>query len=388
MSRTARGTRVNTGQVISGAGHLGLIAFALFGGAFQSEPLPFEVTEVTAISSEDFAALTQGEVSPEAVANVDTPEPPQEGEAPALSSETDAAPERSEPEVTETPPPDDVPEPVEPAPVPQADVSDEPPVMQPPQEDTALLLPEDSPRPQARPAPRVAPDPVAPPEPDVQVDEVERQEVAPSEEPADVVEEESEATAPEEATTEIVTEAEENDVASAAPTQSVRPRSRPSRPEPTETESAETETATAPSEEPEAPETDNSAVNDALAEALGQSGTSSNEAPQGPPLTAGEKDALRVAVQNCWNVGSLSSEALRTTVVVGVEMSEDARPVVSSIEMLSASGGGGDAAKQAFEAARRAIIRCGSGGFDLPVEKYDHWRDIEMTFNPERMRIK
>jgi hypothetical protein len=24
----------------------------------------------------------------------------------------------------------------------------------------------------------------------------------------------------------------------------------------------------------------------------------------------------------------------------------------------------------------------------LPVEKYDHWRDIEMTFNPERMRIK
>jgi hypothetical protein len=56
--------------------------------------------------------------------------------------------------------------------------------------------------------------------------------------------------------------------------------------------------------------------------------------------------------------------------------------------MLSASGGGDAAAKQAFEAARRAIIRCGNDGFDLPVEKYDHWRDIEMTFNPEKMRIK
>ena len=256
--------------------------------------------------------------------------------------------------------------------------------MQPPQEDTALLVPEESPRPQVRPAPRVAPEPVAPPEPDVEVDEVERQEVAPSEEPANVVEDESEATAPEEATTEIVTEAEENDVMNAAPAQSIRPRSRPA---PAETET-ETETASAPSDAPEAPETDNSAVNDALAEALGQSGTSSNDTPQGPPLTAGEKDALRVAVQNCWNVGSLSSEALRTTVVVGVEMSEDAKPVVSSIQMLSASGGSGDAAKQAFEAARRAIIRCGSGGFDLPVEKYDRWRDIEMTFNPERMRIK
>ena len=43
---------------------------------------------------------------------------------------------------------------------------------------------------------------------------------------------------------------------------------------------------------------------------------------------------------------------------------------------------------QAYEAARRAIIRCGAKGFDLPREKYDHWRDIKMTFNPEKMRIK
>jgi hypothetical protein len=28
-------------------------------------------------------------------------------------------------------------------------------------------------------------------------------------------------------------------------------------------------------------------------------------------MTDGEKDALRVAVQQCWNVGSLSTDALR-----------------------------------------------------------------------------
>ena len=73
-----------------------------------------------------------------------------------------------------------------------------------------------------------------------------------------------------------------------------------------------------------------------------------------PPMTQGERDALRVAVQQCWNVGSLSSEALRTTVVVSVEMSQDGRPDSGSIRMVSSSGGG-EAAKQAFEAARRAI---------------------------------
>jgi len=126
---------------------------------------------------------------------------------------------------------------------------------------------------------------------------------------------------------------------------------------------------------------------DALAAALG-GGQESRDRPSGPPLTSGEKDALRVAVQQCWNVGSLSSDALRTTVVVAVSMGEDGKPNNGSIRMLSASGGGDSAAKQAFEAARRAIIRCGSRGFNLPVEKYDSWRDIEMTFNPEKMRIK
>jgi DhnA family fructose-bisphosphate aldolase class Ia len=69
-------------------------------------------------------------------------------------------------------------------------------------------------------------------------------------------------------------------------------------------------------------------------------------------------------------------------------MAETGRPDIASIRMLSHSGGSATAARQAFEAARRAIIRCGADGFDLPREKYEQWRDIEMTFNPEKMRIK
>ena len=54
---------------------------------------------------------------------------------------------------------------------------------------------------------------------------------------------------------------------------------------------------------------------------------------------------------------------------------------------LKATGRGRITARQ-IEAARRAIIRCGADGYKLPPEKYDQWRDIEMTFNPEKMRIK
>src|SRR6056297_2757206 len=372
--RAARGaTGVNTGQIISGAGHLALIGWALIGGVFQSAPPPFEVVQATAISEEEFAAIMDRQSAPDAVADVDTPEPPAPGEAaPSLSSEADTPPEAAQPDASATPPPDPAPDVSQITPPAPAEVEDAPPVMEVPQEDVAVMVPEVSPRPQPRPAPRVAPEAVARPEPDVRVDDVASPEVTPDE-GAESAEEPSEATAPEEAATEIVTEAEEP--AQAAPTASVRPRTRPARPAAT----AETETA------PPAP--DQSAVNDALAAALGQAQQTS-QAPSGPPLTGGEKDALRVAVQRCWNVGSLSSEALRTTVVVGVQMAESGKPEIGSIRMLSASGGGDAAAKQAFEAARRAIIRCGNDGFDLPVEKYDHWRDIEMTFNPENMRIK
>ena len=87
-------------------------------------------------------------------------------------------------------------------------------------------------------------------------------------------------------------------------------------------------------------------------------------------------------------MGSLSSDALRTTVVVAVDMNRDGTPAINSIRLVESSGGTGGAVDQAYEAGRRAIIRCGSSGFDLPVEKYDHWRSIEMVFNPEKMRIK
>lgn len=120
----------------------------------------------------------------------------------------------------------------------------------------------------------------------------------------------------------------------------------------------------------------------------GSSSTMNVPQAEGEAMTEGEWMALRVSVQQCWNVGSLSSEALRTTVSVSFAMSPDRRPIPDSLRMTDSSGGSESAARQTYESARRAIIRCGAGGLKVPVGKYDAWKDVELTFDPTGMRLR
>ena len=55
---------MQTGTKLSGVAHLVVISAAVFGGAFRSDPLPFEVHEVSVISASDFAALSASKVPP------------------------------------------------------------------------------------------------------------------------------------------------------------------------------------------------------------------------------------------------------------------------------------------------------------------------------------
>lgn len=379
---------MQTGTKISVAGHGLLITWALVGGWLNPEPLPFQSQDVSIISAEEFARLSEQQAAPEVA---DEPVAPQE---PAVTESTPAIPERPTP----TPEPPVQPERIE---TPAEDAEAEPPAPEPVPEVPSIIpdapdvpeivtdLPQTAEPETAQQTDRVAPEPVRPPEPDTQISDVVQEEVAPDA-GAEANQPVQEATAPEAASDRIVTEAEADDAEPTAPLASVRPRTRPNRPQPApeaETQTAAREEETTPSPEPN-PEVESSAVDDALAEALAGSGEVEAPEPSGPPMTRGEKDALRVAVSQCWNVGSLSSEALRTSVVVGVTLSREGMPDIGSIRMLSSSGGSDSSAKQAYEAARRAIIRCGSRGFDLPADKYAQWRDIEMTFNPEGMRIR
>ena len=393
MAQAIEGRHVHKGHVISGAGHLGLIVWVLVGGSFAPAPEPFEVTEVAVISGEEFAAMVAGAGAPKVTDAVAAPEAP--AETPITAPEPPRPEPRPEPlpepPKTEAPlpetPPEALPQPQE------AEVSSEPPVIAPPPQETVVLSPETSDRPVPRPVPRVAPIPVAQHEPDTKAAEAPQEAVSPEKAPEAETVEEQDAAQPEEATTQIATEADQKPAA--APVSSMRPKTRPAAAKPTEKPTEKpaekpAETAAAkPTEKPAAQDAVNSALAEALAGATAPADASgTGAAASGPPMTAGEKDALRVAVQQCWNVGALSSDALRVTVTVVVEMNEDGKPNTGSIRMLGFEGGSDAAAGQAYEAARRAIIRCGASGFNLPREKYDHWREIEMVFNPEKMRIK
>jgi len=359
---------MDTGHYISGIGHASLLGWALIGGLFSSVPEDnLKIAEVSIISEQEFAALSTPVSTPDApqepAADV-TPEP--EPTPPASEPET-PPPAKQEPEEIQPPTPiESTPKPVEPEPTP------EPPA--PPAPDQPVVLAPPAVTSSSRPARRVAPTPVAPPPPDTEVAEQTNEQTTPDE-AAPTQEESKPATAPEEATDRIVTEADAP--AASAMKSSARPRSRPAR-------------LAAPT--PPA-DTSSNSTQDAIAAALAgvqadDNASPTSSAPTGPPLTGGEKDAFLVDVRRCWNVGALSTDALESKVVVRFELSREGKPDKASIKMTGFEGGSQAGAKQAYEAARRAIIRCGASGYNLPIDKYEQWKIVNITFNPENMRLK
>lgn len=373
-----------TGWVASGAGHFALVIVLIFGGLFSRSSLPpFEVAEVTVISEEEFAQLLRPEQAPEAGQGLTAPEPPR---APPTS-----------------PPPPSRPQIAEPAPEPAPPSPGTPELTAPPQVETPTR---NDPAPEA--APRIAPEaaPAPPVEAETAPTEVEQVAVEPDAEP-DQTAEARDAAAPPEAATEIVTEAEQP---SGAPDTPIRPRARPDRiaqidpgsrasassiPEPEPEPEPQPEPQPEPTPEPQpaepAPAEDPlaAAVAAAVAEAVSNTpaGAPDTGAAAGPPLSQGERDAFRVAVERCWIVDP-GSPAASVTVIVGMRMTRDAKPDTASIQMVGSQGGDDSAVRTAFEAARRAIIRCGAEGYPLPADRYDRWSEVEMTFNPEGMRVR
>ena len=106
--------------------------------------------------------------------------------------------------------------------------------------------------------------------------------------------------------------------------------------------------------------------------------------PVGPPLTGAEKDGLRLAVQRCWNVPAGLRDAQELKVTLAAELAANGEVINASIRLIEPSPAPDGRFQQAYEAGRRALIRCSPYG-DLPREKYAQWRNIEVVFNPEGM---
>ena len=369
---------MSVGTYISGAGHAVLVLWLLAGWGLESEPLDMQVTEVSVVSGDEFEAMMRAGQPDAPTADVAAPTPPE------IDPEEPPAPqEDSAPQVEDAPAPVETPD-LEEAPVPpeldtpEAQVTDTvpdlPEIVAEPAPPPATEL-DDSPRPVPRPSDRIAPEPVAPPEPDAQIDD-QVAEATSDEAAQDVAEEEvDQTTAPEEAAPEIVTEAE---TPSGAPEVSLRPQARPNRPAPQPTETAETDTPT------------EDAVAQAVAEAAAEAPPQPTAGVAGGDLSDAAKTSFLRQIGNCWNVGSASTGAMQTKVTVAFSMTEDGRVDTGSIRMLSFEGGSQSDADVAYRMARSALVRCqndgGRSGYDLPDDKYDQWRNVELTFNPENMQ--
>lgn len=325
---------------VSAGLHIALLLWVAFGDILfhRNTETDFQVTGVQIISTAEFEELTQAASLPPA------------------------------PELT-------------PDPAPQPEVQPQPPEISAPPLGAEDAPPSDTPTPEA--APRVAPTPAPAPPPDAEIAPTVVEATPEPDTQSETPFEQEVAQAPEAATTQIVTEAE-TPAASLAPIASPVPTARPQRPTPEPTPEPEPQPEPEPAPEPADPLAD--AIAAAVADAVSAPATPS--VPSGPPLSSGEVEGLIADVRACWNVGALSSEAQRTIVTISVTLGQDGRPDAGSIRMIDSSGGSDASVSQAFEAGRRAILRCGANGFNLPPEKYDQWQTIEMVFNPEQMRLR
>lgn len=272
--------------------------------------------------------------------------------------------------VTEAP---DAPQPQ----IPDAPTLPEPPAPPAPSPPPKPQEPEPAPAP-AEQAPATLPPPQAPkvsseisitPESAPQVDTTapSATELDPPKEPQNEAEPKP---APDQTTTQIVTEAD-------AATQKL-PQLRPA--DLDVSVAAKPDPEPKPDPKPAAPV--NEGVTNALQQALEQARQTS---PPATPLTSVEQANFKLSVEACWNV-DIGSLAANIIVTVGFSLTPDGKVDASSIRLISASGTPQEAIQSAFGAARRAILICGRGGYDLPAEKYEVWKNVELTFDPSNMR--
>ena len=377
---------MHIGHYISGLAHSGFLFWAILGSLFQSnDPPPIDMVTVSVVSTAEYAAIIMPDVPPDAELSLDDMLMPSlDAEAlPDQPTTEEAVDKLSDPDrIDRSLKPDDIPETPDPLRVPTPQLDDKLPAMDTPSSDTLALLQSSDKFEAPQKADRIAPMAVAPSAPDIQIDEQVQKATLPSEivkppeqpkpeqvpEPKETVELEA---------ANVITPEVPKDIPT-APKISLRPKARPA-PQP------ELKPVVKPEPENNTQDSINAAVQTALKNTTNPAQT--KKAPSGRPMTDSEKNGLRLSVEKCWNV-NVGSPAANVTVIVSISMNPDGSVVSNSLSLKNSQGGSDDAVQAAFQAARRAILRCQGKSYDLPKEKYDHWREIEFTFDPKKMRIK
>lgn len=102
------------------------------------------------------------------------------------------------------------------------------------------------------------------------------------------------------------------------------------------------------------------------------------------PKTSLMLPEFEASVKKCWVV-DIGSDAANVTVTLGFKLGMDGKAEPGSIRLIKSNASRDSSAKIAFQAARRAILRCQRGGYALP-QNFDHSSFIELEFDPANMR--
>ena len=379
---------MSIGTYISVTMHASMVGWLLLNGNFESTPREISVTEVSLVSAEMFD-IALNNTPPEVEASIETAvaQPPVEEIAPKLSIKPDAPVMDREQPVMVSPQDDKTPPQISEQPEPLEDLVVILPseLISPTVSPTSPDVLEISLKPKPRQSNRITSKTVAPSEPEVDIGDFTRDAVSPQEMLSSEKKPQT-ATAQEASTSEIITEAEKPSklprVAVLAPEQSVRPKRRSIKIKLDKEQPKQTEQTIDPLA---------AALNEALTGSTNESESEASTEVQKTVIEAlapGTIRGMQLAISPCWNLGASSSAALSTTVVVGMELSIEGKPLASSIYLVGYEGGDDASAQRAFETAQRAINDCGAKGFELPADKYSAWKKVEITFNPERMRVR
>ena len=401
---------MNKGLLYSGVGHSGLILWALLGGWLNLESMTpaVQVAQVSIITTTEFNAMqsaapkvtnTAPKPAPQPATSktpktpkpdVPKPDAPKPDAALATPPKKPATKPPVKPDPTPVPDPSPAPDPATPQPTPVTPPADTPqPVPVPPSDQ----------KPAPHPADRIAATPVAPSDQPKTADTpapAQTDTPSPDATPAPV----KPPAAPPATVTAVTPDAKPapDNAPTLAPTASPRPPSRPkaavqSADQPADTTApaaapsaidAALATATAAAPPATATATTTTTATAAKPSQAGTGGT--GDQALGPTLNAGEMDNLHHSIAQKWNIGALSTEAAKVIIVVDVTLTQDQKP--QAIKMLSFTGGSDAAAQLAFTAARSAIYRAAAEGLNLPADKYDNWKDLEITFDPSTGRLR
>lgn len=102
-------------------------------------------------------------------------------------------------------------------------------------------------------------------------------------------------------------------------------------------------------------------------------------------LSISERDAIRSQIAKCWNVPAGAKDAHELIVVLVLDLEQDGTVIKVALADESKARYSRDSFfRAAADSAMRAVRQC-SPLKNLPPEKFQTWRSMELTFDPKEM---